>query len=273
MLLNIHPALRQFIYSASRIDPQEVEICFDEPAKSWVESLTRPTVNLFLYGIHENKEKRESNMQTLRGSRGAERRMPPRRIDLCYMVSVLTTDIEDEHELLWRLLATLMKYPELPRETLPDSLKHVEPAISTRLGEVEESALVLDLWSALGTPPHPTLSYIVTAPLDLEIAFEVPLVLTRTARYVHGGKDVAVIETGTQIGGVVRNKNTQPLADVTVRLENSACQGGATNEQGQFVLHSVPRGNVTLNVVCRGKVQKQVQVTVPSDNYDILLDD
>jgi hypothetical protein len=273
MLLNLHPALRQFVYAKSRISPEEVDICFDEPSKEWVESLTRPTINLFLFGIQENTEKRDSNMQTVRGSRAAERRMAPRRIDLSYMVSVLTTEIEDEHELLWRMLATLMKCRELPKETLPESLKDIDPAITTRLGERDESARLLDIWSAFGTQPHPALCFILTVPLDLEIAFEVPLVLTRTARYVHGGKDAAVIETGTQIGGVVRNKNTQPLADVTVRLENSAGQGGATNEQGQFVLHSVPRGNVTLNVVCKGKVQKQVQVTVPSDSYDILLDD
>src|SRR5215471_11999682 len=105
MLNDIHRAVRQLLHSYGRIDPLDVDVKFDTPSDEWVSSLTRPTISIFLFDVQENTEKRESDMQLLRRNGKAERRMPPRRIDLCYMVSALTADVEDEHELLWHVLA------------------------------------------------------------------------------------------------------------------------------------------------------------------------
>jgi hypothetical protein len=271
MISDVHRALERLLYELGLL-PNEVDTRFEMPTKQWIDSLTRPTINLFLFGIQENTEKRETSMQTIRGNGKAERRMPPRRIDLYYMVSVLTTEIEDEHELLWRVLATLMRYQELPVDVLPESLQHLEPPITTRIGDKDESGGFLDIWSALGTPPHPALCYVVTAPLDLDVAIQAPLVLTRTTRYLHMGSQTA-IETGIHIGGTVRDKDGQPLADVTVRLESSAADGSKTDLRGQFVLTGVPNGPATLSVMRRGKIPKQVKVSVPDGSYDIVLDE
>ena len=88
-----------------------------------MDRLVRPTVSLFLFDLVENTEMRQSNFPVTRASDHAERRMPPRRVDLRYMVSALTTEIEDEHRLLWRVLATLLKYPQVPDELLPEELR------------------------------------------------------------------------------------------------------------------------------------------------------
>src|SRR5688500_15689657 len=103
VLTNSNQALQQLLWSMGQIDSEEVDIRFEAPTKDWVASLTRPTINLFLFDVQENTEKRETNVQTIRSNGKAERRMPPRRFDLRYMVSALTTEIEDEHQLLWRV--------------------------------------------------------------------------------------------------------------------------------------------------------------------------
>src|SRR5262245_20545464 len=110
MLTNTSHALQQLLWSSGRIDSEEVDIRFEAPTKCWVAPLNRPTINLFLFDVQENTEKRETNVQTVRSNGKAERRLPPRRFDLKYMVSALSTEIEDEHHLLWRILSTLMKY-------------------------------------------------------------------------------------------------------------------------------------------------------------------
>ncbi len=272
MLTNISQALKELLWSGGQIDSQEVDIRFDAPTKDWVTSLTRPTIDLFLFDVQENTEKRETNVQTVRSNGKAERRLPPRRFDLRYMVSALTTEIEDEHQLLWRVLTTLMKYQQLPQEVLPESLRLLEPPLTTRIGNREEGGNFLDIWSALGTPPHPALCYIVTAPLDLDIAIQAPIVLTRTARYGRTTGNDVLMETAIHIGGVVRSKKGQPVDGLNVNLDSSAADGSTTDDNGRYVL-SVPGGPISLNVLQHGRIQKRVKLQVPSESYDIVLDE
>jgi hypothetical protein len=270
MLNDIHNAIRQLVHTYGRIDPVDVDVKFDTPSDEWVTSLTRPTISMFLFDVQENTEKRETNMQLVRGNGKAERRLPPRRIDLCYMVSALTADVEDEHELLWRALATLMKYREFPREVLSDSLKLLDTAITTRIAVQQESRQLLELWNSLGTKPHVGLSYVITAPLDLDVSTESPLVLTRTARYrrlAHGDPDVF-----TQIGGVVCNSSGQPIADAVIATSFSGEQT-TTDSAGQYRLRDVPSGKFKLTVLRQSKVQKQIELSVPATSYDIVVDE
>jgi hypothetical protein len=271
MLAKIHHAVESLLHEQGRID-NEVDVRFDAPTADWIASLTRPTVNLFLFDVQENTEKRETNVQTVYNNGKAERRLPPRRFDLRYMVSALCTEIEDEHELLWRMLSTLMKYQQLPQEVLPESLRSLEPPLTTRIANKEEGSNFLDIWSALGTPPHPALGYIVTVPLDLDIAIQAPIVLTRTTHYGRTTRDEVTMETAIHIGGIVRSKEGQPLDGLNVKLDSSANNGSTTDDSGRYVLR-VPGGPVSLSVLQHGKIQKRVKLKVPSDSYDIVLDE
>jgi len=271
VLAGSHRALEQLLREMGMI-PAEVEICYETPAREWVDSLTRPTVNLFLFDIKENKQKRETNLQMTRGHGRAERRLPPRRMDLYYLVNVFANERRDEHELLWRVLATLMKYPELPRDTLPDSLRELHPPLTARFEEEAESARILQLWNALGTPPHPALCYVVTAPLDLDIVLEAPLVLTRIARYRSLAAGAEAYAARIQIGGVVRDRQGRPLAGIGVRLAESAAEPSVTGADGQFVLGGVPNGTVKLSLANKGKTETEVEVNVPADSYELVLD-
>lgn len=273
MLNAINQAFAALLHDRGLIDPRDVDVRFDMPSEEWVESLTRPTVNAFLFEVHENTDKRDSApVTTINGGR-AERRMAPRRIDLMYMVSVLTADIEDENELLWRVLATLMKHQQFPPEVLPDALRNVTPPLIARIAARDEARNTLDVWSALGTEPHPTICYIVTAPMDLAVAIQAPLVLTRTARYRRMGARPGqpAHDVGVQIGGFVRTRAGDPVADVLV-TPNGAEHGSVTRADGQYVLRGVPEGLLRLTVKRNGQEQKTVEVHVPAASYDIVLD-
>jgi hypothetical protein len=200
------------------------------------------------------------------------------------MVSVLTGDVEDEHELLWRVLATLLKHQQFPPEILPEALRTLAPPIVTRIGGRADGRGLLDIWSALGTEPHPAVCYVVTAPLDLAVATGSPIVLSRRTRYrsmagsplSDGGTTTATRaatteDIGIQIGGTVRNGAGAPVADVTVVPEGSG-QGTVTAADGRYVLRGLPEGSVTLMVSRRGRGLKPVQVQVPGVSYDIVLD-
>jgi len=272
MLNDINTALATLIQDRGLIDPREVDVRFDAPSKEWVSSLSRPTIDLFLFEMVENTEKRDGAPQTSVSGGRAERRMPPRRIDLRYMVSVLTADVEDEHELLWRVMATLLKHQQFPADVLPDSLRSLTPPMVSRMAAQEERVSTLDIWSAFGTEPHPTIGYIVTAPMDLAIAIEAPLVLTRTARYRRlGSASDAPYDTGVHIGGTVRSRTGQPVPDVTV-VPSGRSEGTVTTAEGRYMLRGLPEGQVSLTVLRDGRAAQTVEVRVPGESYDIVLD-
>lgn len=272
MTSDLHQAFAKLIYRKAQI-PADVDLREESATREWAESLTRPTIDFFLFAINENTDKRQTNLESSRGNGIACKRMRPRRIDLHYMVSVLTSDVHDEHELLWRVLATLMKYPEWPEDILPDALRSGDIGITTRIVDQDESTRFVEIWNSLGTPPHPALHYVVTAPLDLDIVLQAPLVLTRTARYSSSGNLQSAVQTAVQIGGTVRSKNGEPLAGVEVTIAGSAAEGSWTGDDGRFLVPGMRNGPTTLDVTGSGKVRKRVELNIPQESYDIVLDE
>jgi hypothetical protein len=270
MLPEVGVALRDVIYEEGRIDPADVDVRFDAPTKEWIERLVRPTVNCFLYGVQENSELRQTGLQPSLVNGRAERRLPPRRIDLHYMVSAHATEKDDEHRLLWRVLATLMRFPELPDARLPEEARRLGMPLTMRIAREEDNAPILGLWGGLDVAPHPALCCVVTAPLDLDRAFDAPLVLTRTLRV--GPSAGAEAHTDTQIGGVVRDGAGVPLGGVTVAIEGSAAAGVVTNAEGRFTFRHVPTGPLRLRALRPDGQTRVAAFSVPSESYDILLE-
>src|SRR6266511_2026469 len=123
MLYSLHTTISTLLYNRGRIDRDEVDVRFEMPSKPWVDSLVRPTLNLFLFEIEEKLEMRNATATVSRGNGRAVTRMPPRRFDLRYLVCAFSSVTEDEHALLWRALATLLKYTTLPTELLSDEVR------------------------------------------------------------------------------------------------------------------------------------------------------
>jgi hypothetical protein len=270
MLAEIDEALRDIIYREGRIDRAEVDIQFDAPNRSWIDRLVRPTVNCFLFGMQENGDLRQTSFQATRVNGRAERRLPPRRIDLHYMVSAHTTEPADEHRLLWRVLATLLRFPEFPSETLPDTLRDLPSPLTARTGQADDSRELPGLWGTLGIEPHPAIAYVITAPLDTELTISAPLVLTRTVRFGRS-LDGSTEETNTHVGGIVRAKDGTPVAGARVARVGSAAEAVLTNAEGEFTLLNVPSGPVDVRVIQPDGTERTVTIDVPSGSYEIVL--
>jgi hypothetical protein len=272
MLAELNGSLRQLLRERGLIDAGDVDIEFDPPLKPWAGALVRPTLNLFLFDIQENTELRETGVTTTRGNGRGVHRLPPRRFDLRYMVCALTSVVADEHLLLWRALITLMKYQTLPDELVPEPLRIDGLPITTKVSKPDDAPRALDVWSALDSPPRPSLVYVVTVPVDLGIAIEAPLVLTRTVRYTRSREPDIRPEITNHIGGVVRDRKGAPVPGARVGVAGEARDGAPTNAAGEFVLSHVPSGAVRLRVEPPGKEPRLIEIEIPSESYEIVLD-
>jgi hypothetical protein len=270
MLPEIHLALQRLLYDYGGIPATEVDVRFEAPTKEWIDTLTRPTIDLFLHYVRENTELRQTAFSTTKVNGRGVRQLPARRVDLHYLVSAITTDLDDEHRLLWRTLATLMRHAYLPPEALPEELRDLDPPLVAQITQPKDGPSPVEVWTALGAPPRPSLEYVLTAPLDLEVAFEVPLVLTGTTRYRAVSPEV-VVDTRRRIGGIVRGPDGAPLEGVTVALAGSTL-ASVTGPAGEFTLHRVPGGPVVLRVAEPGGRTATARFDVPADRYDVVLE-
>jgi hypothetical protein len=240
MLADLHVALQRLLLERGLLEQDTVAIEFEAPSRTWVGSRTRPTVDLFLYDIEENTDLRQTGVQTTRTNGQGIHRLPPRRFDLRYLVSAVATDIVDEHALLWRTFVTLMKYPTLPAEVLPDSLSTQAYPIAARVTGSETSSRPLEIWNSLESPPRPALVYVVTVPVDLEVAITAPLVFSRTARYASTRDAAQVLERRMHIGGTVVDRRGHPVAGARVWIDGRAREPAVTNAAGEYTLTNVP---------------------------------
>ena len=89
------------------LNGSHVELVFDAPTKDWVARRNGPTVDLYLYDIREDLQRRVPAWEDVRGVDGkvAARQPPPRRFKLSYLVTAWTQRPEDEHRLLSALLS------------------------------------------------------------------------------------------------------------------------------------------------------------------------
>jgi hypothetical protein len=164
----IDESLRRLVLRDA-VNGSGVELSFEAPTKEWASRRSTPTINIYLYDIREDLNLREVEFEEIRDDQGrvTERRPPPRRYTLSYLVTVWTQRPEDEHRVLSSLLACFLKYEQLPPELLVDELAGLPYAVRTSvaLPPPQDRALA-DLWSALGGELKPSLDLVVTAPFD-----------------------------------------------------------------------------------------------------------
>lgn len=144
----------------------DVGIAFEAPDRQWAAAITQPTLNLFLYDLRENQQRRAARWESREdGTRRLETR-PPLWLDASYTLTAWARVVEDEHRMLSQALTTLHRYPELPSEVLPDGLAHALTRLGplrTRVGNPQQDANA-DFWTAVGGPYKLSFHYIVTVP-------------------------------------------------------------------------------------------------------------
>jgi len=101
-----------------------ITVAFDQPSRTWIQSLTGPAVNLFLFDIKQNLLRRDVMYEKVLGAEGdvVARRPPPPRFDLHYTVSAWAPAVLVEHKILAAVLRCFCSMATLPREFLPAAL-------------------------------------------------------------------------------------------------------------------------------------------------------
>lgn len=271
MFHDVDETLRRLFVDDVPIRNGEVDIAFERPDREWSGRISKPTLNLFLHDIRENTSLRRERLQT--GPTGDGRvtlQRPPRRIDLTYLITAWTKESEDEHRILARVLAAMYRHGEIGDEYLQGDLADADVPVCTCIAKPDQLVKPHDLWSVLDNEVHVSLSWTVTAPLDV---FR-PMVgsLVRTA-------EVAVSRTGGEwaevirhIGGLVHAKGDTAfgIPNASVSLVGTGFET-TTDADGRYRFTNVADGAYDVVVDAPDGKPETKRIVVPSEGYDIEL--
>jgi hypothetical protein len=271
MFQDVDETLRAVLVADVPIKRNEIDIAFDRPSRDWSGRLTRPTLNAFLFDIREREDLRDDQPITTRDTNGrAVRQRPPRRIDLSYLLTAWTTEPDDEHRILGRVLASLYRTDSVPAEMLQGDLKNSAYPVLARVTRPDQLIKPHDLWGSLDNDLHTPLVWVWTVPLDVFRPQVGPLVRTAEIRVgpVGGPADVVLVE----VGGLVHRKG-EPLAGVAgVRLSVVGTAHTAESDAaGKFSFANLPTGDYRWRIEPPGGKAREQKISVPSDAYDIEL--
>ncbi len=272
MINDLDDTIKQLLVKQGKLDPAEVDISFDMPNREWSASVSKPTINFYLYDIRENHELRGTEWTTEDDGNGfATRRKNPNRFDLSYLITVWTHDAADEHRLLWHVLHTLFRAPLLTEEMLSGKLKELHYLVRTQVAQPDGLfANPSDFWAALDNELKPSLNYVVTLPLDLDIAFTAPVTRTMVmgVKQPEGGSDSFI-----QVVGSVLRAGKPSTEKGLVVVAREAGMTSAVDSRGNFTFTRLPEGKQTFEVLAGGKKVKEVRLNIPAKRYDIEIKD
>ena len=275
MIEGVDEALRQLLIREIPIKNGEVDVVFDQPKREWSARLNRPTLNLFLYDLHENKKLRNTQpMWELERQNGhTVKRRKPLRVDLKYIVTAWATEPDDEHRLLSRGLAALARNAHLPEDVLPESLQDQPVPIPVVVAQEEDFRNPADLWGAMDNEWRPAIPCVITLVVDPYQPITAPLVRTRELRIglADNPPRKQLVEAGQPdtfwtIGGIVHSDKS--LEDVQVKLVERGIDVPLQAE-GRFAIGNLQAGDYTLEISVKGRQPRRHKISVPAADYDI----
>jgi hypothetical protein len=269
MISDLDETIKEILTKKGAIDPAEVDISFETPDQEWSASISKPTINVYLYDIRENHRLRATEWEITKDNNGnSTKKKVPSRIDFTYLVTVWTNDILDEHRLLWHVLHTLFRYHKLPEDVLSGQLREQEYPV--KASAAQPDGLFnnpADFWSALNNEIKPAINYVVTLPLDTDIAFTAPMVRTKVLQVKPPDTDV---EQLVQITGMVyeAGKPDKGIPEARV-VAKEARMTAMTDDKGEYSFPKLSIGEHTFQVLVAGKKVQEKSVTIPSTSYDL----
>jgi len=275
MIDTLDEVLRQLLIREIPVRNGEVNITFDQPSREWSGRLNRPTLNLFLHDIRENNQLRRNEWEFMaRGDGKISKRRPHFRVDLHYMITAWAAEPDDEHRLLARTLVTLLRWPNLPVESLPESLQDQPVPMPMRLARHDELRNAADVWSALDNEIRPALSLVTTLAINPYQVITEPLVRTRELVVGHAEDSLRMLLDETMepdrlflISGSVRGDARRE--NLRLRLVERGVNV-PVSEEGDFAVGHLQAGEYTLEVWAKQERLAKRKITVPSPSYDIV---
>jgi hypothetical protein len=194
MIQDVDESLRALV-KRDALNGSKADVAFDAPTKEWSSRRNTPTVDLYLYDIREDLEQREVMWEDIRGDARdprliTERRPPPRRFKLSYLVTAWTQRPEDEHRLLSALLGCFLRHPTLPADALSGTLVEARQPIMLNIAlPPPQDRSLSDVWSALGGELKPSLDLVVNAPFEIKVAIPAGPPVLEEPKFAFAGPD------------------------------------------------------------------------------------
>jgi hypothetical protein len=248
-----------------------VDISFDAPATDWSAKLTNPTVNLFLYDLRENVAAAEATTRNVRINGAVMSAPPPLRLEVTYSITAWTKAVQDEHRLLSQVLAIVFSHVSLPADLLEGRLASASllRAIETEVGRPKEEKA--DFWTSIGGRYKASIDYAVKLEVESGLTFtRGPEVRSQTVRL--GVKDgpARTMEELHRFGGVVRDRDGEPVADAWVALPDLG-RVASTDRDGRFVFDGMRPGDHLVAARTATGEEASGTATVPGGGVDLEL--
>lgn len=220
-----------------RIEADGFDISFEVPNRETTARLTRPTLNLFLFHIQENRDLRPGPWQTIRINGAVHDERPPVRLECHYLVTAWSNEVEDEHRLLTGAARAFFRNPLLPEAIRAGALAETDFELPVMVAQPAQLKDIVDIWSVLDNDLKPSVRVNVIVPIELDIEVGKQLVLER--RIVLPPPES--IEDPTRrldVAGVLVREG-EPVAGARVRMDRASA---TTRADGTFDLHGVRAG-------------------------------
>ena len=271
MISHIDETLEELLRKKVPLPSGDYDISFDIPTKDWASkiSASKPTINLYLYDIKENRELRTNEWQVKQNLNGTVyQKKPPVRIDLSYIIttwspadpSPATTPAIDEHHLLSMILKTLFKHPFIPSDVFLGDLATIDPlpdipAIVTQPDGFKDQGQG-QFWNAVDQFWKPSIQYVVTMPLDLQKKITDTMVTTIQIIGISGHGDP---ETIIRLGGIVTNDadSPAPIIDAEVTMVDSngvPVEKTFSDSEGKFTFKRLSEVEYAIKVSAQGYI-------------------
>jgi hypothetical protein len=231
-------------------------------------SFDDPTINLFLFSVHENRMLRDPVPIIAFVGGQFVRRRPPLRVDCDYLVTTwskktLDAAVEEEHLLLAQALHKLSRYPVVPDAALKGALVGQPFPVQLWVAQEDDGKALAEFWSSLGISPRASFHLMATVALDLaEEEIEGPPVTTRTLVLDDDLDEATPGEPIYAFGGSVTDAANAPVDGATVTLDNR--RSVTTGPDGRYVFSGVAAGAHTVDVA-KGAATAGINVAIPPD--------
>jgi len=232
MIQDVDESLRALV-KRDALNGSKADVAFDAPTKEWSSRRNTPTVDLYLYDIREDLEQREVMWEDIRGDPRdtrliTERRPPPRRFKLSYLVTAWTQRPEDEHRLLSSLLMCFLRHPTMPAEALSGTLAEGRQPVTLNIAQPPpQDRSISDVWSALGGELKPSLDLVVNAPFEVKVAVPAGPPVLEEPKFTFARPDGETEEPGAVAARESRAKRT-----AAARVAEGAKPVGAPGPSG-----------------------------------------
>ncbi len=234
MLAHIDESLEAMLRAAVPLSAVDIDVSFEIPDEDWAAKLTRPTVNLYLWDIRRSSNRSVTGVENFERDGVQMRRLSLPRVELRYIITVWTTEHDDERTLLGGLLVAILANGDIPRTYLPPAVSELpNPTLQiARTGDTDvfqmeermklgiQLCVIAVVDTGAGTPVGPEVG-------------EIGVSLTDTQS---GASDPPVRRIAGEVRGI-------DAAGVAVRSPTGIA---VVNEYGRFLINARPGDEIVL---------------------------